>query len=96
MKLSVTREGKVAESVSNESVSAHLGDVVEGTSVEIEGEGEVLGSFVDLGRVRKVYKLGAQKKGVLNGVGSGAGSAVKDERKEMESVVLGLMSLKGS
>jgi EKC/KEOPS complex subunit CGI121/TPRKB len=75
-----------------------LGENVKGTSVELGEGGEELGEACEVDQVRKVYKLsdggksGKGKKGaVVNGdVG------VKDERKEMESVVLGIIALKGS
>jgi EKC/KEOPS complex subunit CGI121/TPRKB len=67
------------------TVSEHLGRVVEGESVEIGEGGEELGEFCDVERVRKVYKLG--------GVGKRGGV---DEKKELESVVLGIMTIKGS
>jgi EKC/KEOPS complex subunit CGI121/TPRKB len=59
--------------------------VVEGESVQIGDEGEELGGFCDVERVRKVYKLA--------GVGKRGGV---DEKKELESVVLGIMTIKGS
>lgn len=87
VKLSLTPE------VTNESVSKHLGEVVQGESVEVEEQGEELGMWADEAKIRKVFKLndgGKGKKGAaLNG-------AAKDERKEMESVILGVISLKGS
>lgn len=86
------------EGVTAESVSEHLGGAVEGESVDVGEDGERIGERCDLGRVRKVYKLGGEgtgKKGKgggsVNGVGSG-----KDEKKEVESVVLGIIALKGS
>jgi EKC/KEOPS complex subunit CGI121/TPRKB len=85
-------------------VSKHLGAVVEGTSVPIGELGEELGSFCEVDKVRKVYKLGAgdaQKKGKKGAVVNGDAVREKDgrivdERKEMESVILGIMALKGS
>lgn len=87
MKLSLTPD------VTSESVSRHLGEVVEGESVEIGEAGEELGGWADEGKIRKVYKL--------NGNGNGKTGVVKngqarDERKEMESVILGMMTVKGS
>lgn len=90
------------EAVTAESVSKHLGEVVEGTSLEVGVEGDELGQFVDLDKVRKVYKLddaggkGKGKKGdeaMINGHGS---DGEIDERKEIEGVVLGIMTVKGS
>tara|TARA_R110002003_G_scaffold140_24_gene12905 strand:+ start:2684 stop:3229 length:546 start_codon:yes stop_codon:yes gene_type:complete len=88
------KEWILDESVTNESVSKHLGDVVEGTSVGIGERGEELGAWCDVEKVRKVYKLSdggkKGKKGAVNG------DAGRDEKKEMESVILGIMTLKGS
>jgi EKC/KEOPS complex subunit CGI121/TPRKB len=85
-------------SVTNASVSEHLGRVVEGQSVRIGEEGEELGTWCDVEKVRKAYKYAgdkgakksAKKGAVVNGNGGG------DDRKEMESVLLGIMALKGS
>ena len=91
------KEWVTDSSITNESVSQHLGDVVEGTSVQIEEAGEELGEWCDVEKVRKVYKLGdgAAKKG-KKGVVVNGDAGKKDERKEMESVILGIMALKGS
>ena len=87
-------------SVTNESVSEHLGRVVEGESVEIGELGEELGGMCDVERVRKAYKYAGDsggKKGKKGAVVNGDGEKAKrDERKEMESVILGIMALKGS
>jgi EKC/KEOPS complex subunit CGI121/TPRKB len=77
------------KSITNESVSQHLGSVVQGTSVPIGELGEELGSFCEVEKVRKVYKLSAGGKGKKSG-------DIGGERKEMESVILGTMALKGS
>ncbi|KAF2679893.1 CGI-121-domain-containing protein [Lentithecium fluviatile CBS 122367] len=82
----------LADDVTRESVGRHLGEVVRGTSVEIREGGEELGMWADEGKIRKVYKLnghGGGKKGAMNG-------AAKDERGELESVILGSITLKGS
>jgi EKC/KEOPS complex subunit CGI121/TPRKB len=92
------------EGITNESVGKHLGSVVQGTSVPIGEEGSELGSYCEVEKVKKVYKLSvgdASKKGkkgaVVNGDAGGEkeGRSV-DERKEMEGVILGIMALKGS
>lgn len=66
----------------------------------VEGEGvgfeeEVLAGMVDVGRVRKIYKLngggGGGKKGVVNGVGHEV-----EDRRELEVSVLGAMALRGA
>jgi len=59
-----------------------------------------LGEWCDVGLVRKVYKLGDG--GVGNGKGKGkvktdgSEEVTEEGRKEMESVILGLMSIKGT
>ncbi|KAH6862622.1 kinase binding protein CGI-121-domain-containing protein [Alternaria alternata] len=68
------------ESITNESVSSHLGSAVEGTSV---------------------YKLGGDggkkgKKGAVNGDGGDVERRKAEEKKDIESVVLGIIALKGS
>jgi EKC/KEOPS complex subunit CGI121/TPRKB len=95
-------EGKdwaIDENISNESVSQHLGSVVEGTSVAIGEKGDELGEWCDIEKVRKVYKLGGDggaKKGKKGAVVNGDGAVKKDERREMEVVILGTIALKGS
>ncbi|KAF2822621.1 CGI-121-domain-containing protein [Ophiobolus disseminans] len=83
-------------SVTNQSVSEHLGRVVEGECVKIGEEGWELGAVCDVERVRKAYKVngGGGKKG-KKGAADGDDDK-KDERKELESVILGIMTLKGS
>lgn len=85
--------------VTAESVGKHLGEVVQGTSVPIGELGEELGQWCDLEKVRKVYKLPSSdakgKKGKKGDVMNG-GVPARDEKKEVESVVLGIIALKGS
>jgi EKC/KEOPS complex subunit CGI121/TPRKB len=85
-------------SITNESVSQHLGNVVEGTSVQISDKGEQLGESCDIEKVRKVYKLGdgGAKKGKKGAAVNGDGGEKEDERKQMEVVILGTIALKGS
>jgi EKC/KEOPS complex subunit CGI121/TPRKB len=78
--------------VTEETVVRHLGEVVQGSCVEIGEEGEGLGMWADEVKIRKAYKLtdgGKGKKGAVNGTAA-------DERAAMESVILGTMTLKGS
>jgi EKC/KEOPS complex subunit CGI121/TPRKB len=92
-------EWVVDPGITNESVSRHLGSVVQGTSVEISEEGIELGQGCDVEKVRKVYKLGAEsgtKKGKKGAVVNGDGDEKKQERMDMESVILGTIALKGS
>lgn len=80
-----------------EAIQRHLDEVVEGEKV-VFGD-EELREMVDMGRVRKVYKLnsggggGGGKKGV-NGVVNGKTEV--DERRELEVLVLGAMALRGA
>lgn len=92
VKLPIRADGSVDEGVSRESVSRHLGDVVEGESVEVEGDAELLGGFAEVHRIKKVYKIACAK-----GMGKGVmlNGEKKDDRKDIESVVLGTMALKG-
>jgi EKC/KEOPS complex subunit CGI121/TPRKB len=89
------------ESITNQTVSAHLGTVVQGTSVEIGDDGQELGAACQLDKVRKVYKLnsadgGAKPTNGLNGHGGNHGNDIEDQKKHIESLVLGIMALKGS
>ncbi|KAH9862751.1 hypothetical protein J1614_010844 [Plenodomus biglobosus] len=95
--------------ITAQSVSEHLGRVVQGRSVVISEQGVELGQYADVDRICKVYKIG----GVGGGGGGGGGGMSKggkgvngsvvdveekekERRKELESVILGIMSLKGS
>ncbi|KAI4952666.1 hypothetical protein J4E91_003138 [Alternaria rosae] len=89
------------EGITNESVSKHLGSAVEGTSVGMGENGEELGEWCDVDKVRKVYKLGGGDSGKKGKKGSGLNGDVDAERrsaekKDIESVVLGVIALKGS
>ena len=77
-------------------MSKHLGDVVEGTAVEIGEDGAELGEYGDITKIRKVYKLNDAVKGKKGGKGDVNGGVEIDERKEMEGVILGIMSVKGT
>jgi len=79
--------------VTDESVSKHLGEVISGKPVELGEEGGELGVQADLGKIAKVYKLNntAETK-----KGSAVNGATGDQQKHMESVILGIMTLKGS
>ena len=92
VKLPIRADGSVDEGVSRESVSRHLGDVVEGESVEVEGDAELLGGFAEVHRIKKVYKIACAKG---KGKGMMLNGEKKDDRKDIESVVLGTMALKG-
>ncbi|TVY85662.1 EKC/KEOPS complex subunit, partial [Lachnellula willkommii] len=76
-----------------EEVRRHLEGAVEGEGVGFEEE--VLAGIVDVGRVRKIYKLNGGgsggKKSVVNGVANEG-----EERRELEVSVLGAMALRGA
>lgn len=89
-----------APDLTHESVEQHLGAVIEGRAVEFSDE--ELQRTVDLGRVRKIYKLnGAGDKGRKSktqtseershGVLEGG-----SEAKALEVAILGLMALRGA
>lgn len=77
---------------------------MQGTSVEIGDNADELGMWCEVEKVRKVYKLGSAdggaggKKGKKGAVtnGEGARNKAKDEKRDMESVILGTIALKGS
>jgi EKC/KEOPS complex subunit CGI121/TPRKB len=100
--LSLANEGKdwvLDPNITNESVSRHLGSVVEGTSVEVGEKGTELGEACDIEKVRKVYKLGTDngaKKGKKGAAVNGDGGEKEGERKAMEVAILGTIALKGS
>jgi len=77
-------------------VSKHLGDVVKGTTVEIGEDGAELGEYGDVAKIRKVYKLNDAVKGKKGLKGDASGGVEIDEKKEMEGVILGIMSVKGT
>jgi EKC/KEOPS complex subunit CGI121/TPRKB len=88
----------MSRETSSESVARHLGESVQGESVEIGEDGEELGMFTDLDMVSKVYKLdglGSAGAGAKEGAVNSASKQV-DKRREMEGVVLGIMTIKGS
>ncbi|KAF1916563.1 hypothetical protein BDU57DRAFT_516745 [Ampelomyces quisqualis] len=95
--ISQSDEWVVDETVTNQSVSQHLTRIVEGTSVEIGEEGLELGQACHLEKVRKVYKLGAESapKRAQKGAAANGGDEW-DHRKDMETVILGTMTLKGT
>ena len=71
------------------AVQHHLTRSVEGTQVEFSDE--VLAEMTDLARVRKYY--------MLNAIGGNVGkdnAPSKEERKELEVLVLGSMALRGA
>jgi hypothetical protein len=76
-----------------------LGKAVQGTPVILDEDGAGLGQYGDLLKVKKVYKLadvggGRGKKGAKGGHVDV--DVDVDERKEIEGVILGIMSAKGT
>lgn len=96
IKLPIRADGSVDTAVTQQSVSEHLGRVVEGESVPIGEEGRELGDMCEVHRVKKVYKIACAKGGkkATKGVKGDAGK--KDDRSDLESVILGTIALKGS
>ncbi|EMD69708.1 hypothetical protein GGP41_001162 [Bipolaris sorokiniana] len=90
------------ESITNQTVSAHLGNVVHGSSIEIADNGQELGSYCQLDKVRKVYKLASADRASRSNTttkqanGDNHGNDSQDEKAYIESLVLGAMALKGS
>lgn len=95
MKLPIKSDGSIDSAVTRDSVSEHLGRVVEGTSVEVGEEGIELGESCEVHRVKKVYKIGCAKGGKKT-KGANGDQGKKDDRGDLESVVLGTIALKGS
>lgn len=79
--------------VTVDSVGKHLAEAVQGTSVEIAEQGGELGMWADEAKIRKIYKLNDTNQGKK---GAGVNGVAKDEREVLESVILGIISLKGS
>ncbi|EUC50846.1 hypothetical protein COCMIDRAFT_81037 [Bipolaris oryzae ATCC 44560] len=93
------------ESITNQTVSAHLSNVVHGSSIEITDNGQELGFFCQLDKVRKVYKLASADRASQSNTtttttkqanGDNHGNDSQDEKAYIESLVLGTMALKGS
>ncbi|KAL8987207.1 MAG: hypothetical protein Q9177_003562 [Variospora cf. flavescens] len=97
-------------SVNAATVQQHLSDSIEGKPLLFD-ESAII-SFTDMGKVMKTYKLtdlGRSKVGAGRKGGAGKGKAHEDarlangdnggeeaERKELETMVLGLMALRGA
>ncbi|TVY28343.1 EKC/KEOPS complex subunit [Lachnellula hyalina] len=58
-------------------------------------EGEAVGGMLDVGKVRKVYKLNSGGGGGKKGLGNGVVNE-EEERRELEVFVLGAMALRGA
>jgi EKC/KEOPS complex subunit CGI121/TPRKB len=99
LKSSDGKDWTIDPTITNESVSQHLGSVVEGINVPIGEKGEELGEWCDVDKVRKVYKLGgnaATSKGKEGVTANGESGDKALEKRMMESVILGTIALKGS
>lgn len=89
--------------IAHESVEQHLNAVIEGRAVEFSDE--ELRPTVDVGKVRKIYKLNGTgdkgKKSKSQSLGEGRNGAVGDtggdaEAKALEVAILGLIALRGA
>ncbi|KAF1930491.1 CGI-121-domain-containing protein [Didymella exigua CBS 183.55] len=98
VKLPINADGTRDDSVSNEKVGRHLGSAVEGVSVELSEDGGDLGRFAEVHRIKKVYKITCAKSTSGKGAkgGPAANAEKKDDRSDIEAVILGTMALKGS
>jgi len=74
-------------------VKRHLEGAVEGEAVGFEDG--ILKGMLDVGRVRKVYKLNSGGGGGKMGLGNGVVNE-EEERRELEVFVLGAMALRGA
>jgi EKC/KEOPS complex subunit CGI121/TPRKB len=75
----------VSPEITHESVMAHLGSSVEGTSVPFEDQ--TLFETADINKIKKTYKLGALP------------SPTKDDleaKQRLENSLLGAIALRGS
>jgi len=93
VKLPIRADGSINEAVTRDSVAQHLGTAIEGESVELDESGSQLGDYAEVHRIKKVYKLNCAKgkggKATPNG-------EKKDDRSDIEAVILGTIALKGS
>ena len=76
----------------------HLGEHVKGDSMDPGEALEHVGQWCDVAKIRKIYKLAgiAEAKSGKKGVILNGTAPIIDERKELESVITGIMTLKGS
>lgn len=95
VKLPIKADGSIDPSVTHASVSQHLGSAVEGTSVALSADGAELGQAAEVHRIKKVYKISCSK-GKAQKRGPAANGEAKDDRSDIEAVVLGTIALKGA
>ncbi|KAH0543579.1 hypothetical protein FGG08_002140 [Glutinoglossum americanum] len=85
-------------SITHESVTQHLEAVVEGTPIEFSDN--TLSKMTDMSRIRKIYKLNTSQNMSsgkrMDASGNGVDYARLDERKELETVIIGTIALRGA
>lgn len=77
-------------------MSKHLSSAIEGEAVELSEDGLELGSFAEVHRIKKTYKITCAKGGKKGAKGINGDAGKKDDRSDIEAVVLGAIALKGS
>lgn len=82
--------------MTHESVSKHLGSAVEGTSVELSEDGGEMGEASEVHRIKKTYKITCAKGGRKEAKGINGDAGKKDDRSDIEAVILGTIALKGA
>ncbi|KAJ5095760.1 hypothetical protein NUU61_005116 [Penicillium alfredii] len=82
---------KVSESpeITHDSVATHLGSSIQGTPVPFDDE--TLSKISDVGKIKKLYKLGA-----LPSPGQGNAAQGDDAKRRLELSLLGAIALRGS
>jgi EKC/KEOPS complex subunit CGI121/TPRKB len=82
----------------SERVSEHLGEHVKGESVDPGESLENVGMWCDVAKVRRIYKLAgvAEMKSEKKSAAVNGNAKELDERKELESIITGIITLKGS
>lgn len=92
VKLPIRADGSINDAVTRDSVAQHLATAIEGESVELDESGTQLGDYAEVHRIKKAYKLNCAKgkggKATTNG-------EKKDDRSDIEAVILGTIALKG-
>lgn len=80
----------MAPGITHESVAAHLGEYVKGTPLPFNDE--TLSSVSDVGKIKKVYKLGALATTPTKGHVDGGHV---DGKRRLEISLLGAIALRG-
>jgi EKC/KEOPS complex subunit CGI121/TPRKB len=94
--LPIKTDGSIDASVTYESVSEHLGSAVQGTSVDLSEDGSELGRAAEVHKIKKTYKITCAKGGKKGAKGINGDAGKKDDRSDIEAVILGTIALKGS